>query len=392
MTSVGNVALLSTADWDATLWTNKQHTARALRDQGSRVLYVESMGLRPPSLRGADARRIVRRLVRMFAPPKEVEPNIFRWSPPSIPMQRHGLVRTLNRILTSLTLRFWAHRLLGDRHIVWTYNPLTTALVSMPSRRPLIYHCVDDVAAQPTMPSEAIARFERELVARATKVFVTSRELEARWSPVGSVSYFPNCVDAEHFARRDPVDPDALAELPRPRLGFVGAVADYKIDVDLLDRAARLRPDWSLVVIGPREDRNPRLTALLELPNVHYLGPKSYEDLPRYMQALDVGLIPAQLNEYTRSMFPMKFFEYLAAGIPVVSTPLPALDEYSDVATFSPPAEFVQAVDDVLRGKSAGLDVRLAAAQQNTYVSRTRRMLAEIQVENGLTHQCAARD
>jgi hypothetical protein len=194
-----DVIMLSTADWDAELWTNKQHTARSLRDQGARVLYVESMGLRRPSLRKQDRRRMVRRLLRIARRPVEVEPGIWRMSPLAIPLQCYAAVRWLNRAVTSALLAHWSRRLLASRPQIWTYNPLTTALVRLPACAKLIYHCVDDISAQPSMPSDQIGRFESDLVRRADHVFVTSRALEARWSAVGRVTYLPNCVDVVHF-------------------------------------------------------------------------------------------------------------------------------------------------------------------------------------------------
>ena len=368
--------VIATADWEAVLWTNKQHTARSFRDRGSRVLYVESMGLRAPTPRAGDVRRIARRVLRLVRPPVEVEPGIWRWSPPSVPLQRFALVRALNRLVCSALLQWWVRKLFPVPPVFWTYNPMTTALLRIPPSATLIYHCVDDVSAQPGMPAAQIRRAERDLVARADRTFVTSRELEATWSSVrGDVTYFPNCVDAEHFGRPDAGD-DPLAGLRRPILGFVGAVADYKIESEALLEMVQRRPDWTLVVIGPREDRNDTITRLLAAPNVHYMGARRYAELPRYLQRFDVGLIPARLNDYTKSMFPMKFFEYLAAGIPVVATDIPALAEFGDVATLTTRDGMVAAIENVLGGDVPDAGVRQAAVDDNTYSARTRRMLA----------------
>ena len=373
------VLMLSTADWDSVLWTNKQHTARALRDKGATVLYVESVGLRAPSLSAADVRRIARRLSRLVRPPVEVEPGIWRWSPPVIPLQRFRVVRKFNRVVLSLLLHMWTRKLLGPRPIVWTYNPLTTTLVRLPPHRTLVYHCVDNIAAQPGVHSPTVKKYEQELVKRADHVFVTSRELEANWSKHRKVHYDPNCVDVEHFstANRVAVHP-VLERIPQPRLGFVGAVAAYKIDVELLTQMACNHPEWSVVLIGPREDDDPSLSGLLVRPNVYYLGSVSYRDLPKYLAGFAVGLIPARLGEYAASMFPMKFFEYLASGIPVVSTNLPALDEYSSAAAIVDRSMFEAAVAGVLRGDVPPREVREEAYARNSYFARTSRMLDHI--------------
>lgn len=373
-----DVIMLSTADWDAELWTNKQHTARSLRDQGARVLYVESMGLRKPSLRHQDRRRMVRRLLRLARRPVEVEPGIWRMSPLSIPLQRYALVRLVNRTVTSFLLGYWARRLLASPPQIWTYNPLTTALVRLPDHAKLIYHCVDDISAQPSMPAEQIGRFEADLVRRADHVFVTSRSLEARWSGLGHVTYLPNCVDVVHFRSGCDAGTGPLAAVPRPRVGFVGALAGYKVNCELVLEVARAHPDWSIVLIGPVVDATKGFTELFLQPNVFHLGSCPYEHLPALMKGLDVGLIPARLNRYTTSMFPMKFFEYLAAGVPVVATDLPALQEYRDIAAVVKDEDYVSAVEQVLSGRRPSAQQVDEVVALNSYTRRTERMLALI--------------
>jgi glycosyltransferase involved in cell wall biosynthesis len=377
-----DIVVLATADWDATLWTNKQHTARSLRDHGHRVLYVESVGLRPPRLNTVDLLRIAQRLKRMARPPRLVEDRIWCWSPPSLPWQRYTAARLLNRAAVSVLLRFWSRRVFRkDADLVWTYNPMTTALVRLPKSAKLAYHCVDDVAAQPSMPATQIRKYESELVARAANVFVTSRRLESTWSRVRPVTYLPNCVDSDHFAAKA-ADGDPLAGIPAPRLGFVGAVSSFKLDTELLADMCASNPSWSLVMVGPLEDADDALTKLLKAPNVYYLGPKSYAEIPTYMHAMDVGLIPARLTQYAMSMFPMKFFEYLAAGLPVVATELPALAAHGDVAALVPAPMWDAAIGAALAGLGSTPASRVSLARRHSYTERTARMLRELGVDS----------
>ena len=120
---------------------------------------------------------------------------------------------------------------------------------------------------------------------------------------------------------------------------------------------------------------------LLRKPNIHFLGPKSYQRLPDYLRGIDVAVLPNRLNDYTNSMFPMKFFEYLAAGKPVVSTDLPALQNYSDVCSITKTSEeFMQAIDDIVNGKSPDINLCQKVAQENTWESRlekTEKILVE---------------
>jgi glycosyltransferase involved in cell wall biosynthesis len=133
-------------------------------------------------------------------------------------------------------------------------------------------------------------------------------------------------VDAEHFGRAldDGPIPEDLAVIPEPRLGYHGVLSDYKIDFQLLLDVARMNPKWSFVFIGEEREgqSSPLVLKLSLLPNVHFLGYRSYEVLPSYLRGIQIGLLPSLVNEYTRSMFPMKYYEYMAAGLRVVSTRL----------------------------------------------------------------------
>ena len=309
-----------------------------------------------------------------------MEPGITRWSPPSVPLQRFEVVRRINRLVVSSLLRHWTRHVLGDEPaMVWTYNPLTPSLVDLPECAQLVYHCVDDVAAQPGMPTQVIRQSEQLLVERADHVFVTSRELEAKWSRLRPVRYDPNCVDLARFTA--PVAQDdhpVLAHVPHPRIGFVGTLAAYKVDAALLAELSEAEPGRSIVLIGPREDGDPVLTEVLARPNVYHVGPQPYDELPALMRTFAVGIIPACTGDYAQMMFPMKFFEYLAAGVPVVSTNLPALRDYTSVAAVVDRAQFVKAVWMVLDGDVPDPAARRRACEANTYAARTDRMLETI--------------
>lgn len=377
-----DVVLLSTADWDNPFWTNKQHVALQLARRGHRVFYIESLGLRRPSVSAADTKRILRRLKRAVEAPRLVRDNLWVWSPVVLPLQSYAVVRQFNRVWLTTTLGLQLRRLGFRREILWTYNPLTTRLLSLDGYRPVVYHCVDEIKAQPGMPADTLEEAERELVKKASIVFTTAPKLaETRkaWNP--NTHFFGNVADFDHFAKaRDAATtvPDDLAKIPSPRAGFIGAISGYKVDFKLVRYLAEQRPDLSVVLIGKVGEGDPWTDPkLLEgLPNLHLLGPRDYTELPRYLKGFDVALLPNTMTEYTESMFPMKFFEYLAAGKPVVSVDLPALRQYA--AVFHPartPQEFVGAVVDALAGRTAPLEQRLALAREHTYEARTAKMM-----------------
>jgi glycosyltransferase involved in cell wall biosynthesis len=139
----------------------------------------------------------------------------------------------------------------------------------------------------------------------------------------------PNVADVALFSEAlepGPVDP-AIRALPEPRLVFVGAITATKLDLDLLCELALLRPEWSIALIGPigAGDPDTDVSALESVPNIHLLGPRPHDSLPTALRGATVGLIPYAVNPLTESVFPMKVYEYLAAGLGVVSTPLPSL-------------------------------------------------------------------
>ena len=392
---MADFVVLATADWDHRLWTNKQHTARSLHRAGHRVLYVESLGLRPPRADRQDRQRIIKRLRRMVRPPRQVKPGLWVWSPMVIPGGTRGVLLRINRVLFGGALSWVLRRLRFRRPILWTYNPLTGRYLNLrqpgaTSKSPMfsgaVYHCVDRIHAQPGMPATLIADSERQLCRTVNVVFTTSPDLQASLMRLNANTYFyGNVADQAHFAAAldAPLAPAPLAGIPKPLLMFVGAIDAYKLDLPMLTALARQRPDWSWVLVGPVGETDPdtRIAALQALPNVHLMGLQAYADLPAWLAHADVALLPLQENPYTQHMFPMKFFEYLAAGRPVVATQIPALRPYASGALLCPPTAdaFEAAIASALLGDGPSLEQRLALAAEHTYESRTRKMLEDLQ-------------
>jgi glycosyltransferase involved in cell wall biosynthesis len=347
------------------------------------VLYVDSLGLRAPGVNAQDMRRIGRRIARATAGPRRVEDGVHVWSPLLLPYQHRGSVRRLNRTALTFALARIVKAIGFERPLLWTYNPLTTRLLDLSRFDDVVYHCVDDIGAQPGMPTTLMRQAERELAVKARVVFATAPRLAEVQSRVNPNTHFlPNVADFDHFAsalREDTVVPADLARIPGKRLGFIGALSGYKVDFGLLRAIAERRPDWSIVLIGKIGEGEPGTDASLlqGLDNLHVLGPRPYASLPSYLRGMDVALLPSRSNDYTASMFPMKFFEYLAAGRPVVSTDLPAIRPFRDVVTIAGSVDgFVAAIEAVLGGQAPSLEARLDAAREHTWDARTDRMLA----------------
>ena len=377
-----DITLLATADWDHPFWTNKQHVAVSLADFGHRVLYIDSLGLRPPTLASGDRGRVWRRLRRCLAGPRQVRDGLWVVSPLQLPLRAGGWVDRCNRCLLEVSLRLARWSLGWQRDLLWTYNPRTANLLGLSAYTRTLYHCVDAIDAQPGMDGPRLRRDEQRLCEQVDLVVTTTSFLQQRCAlRAKRCVQLPNAVDIEHFQQA--LDPQVqlpadLACIPEPRLLFVGAIAAYKLNLPLLAELARACPQWSIVLIGGVGEGDPSttLSAIADCPNIYLLGPRAYGALPAYLRGAAVGLIPALLNDYTRAMFPMKFFEYLAAGLPVVATPLPALDPYAElVQREGDAAGFAQAIARVLqRDPAAAVQVR-SLLEGVSYRARTRQML-----------------
>jgi hypothetical protein len=241
------VVLLSTADWDNPSWTNKQHMATLFARRGYRVLYVDSLGLRRPTLEARDLRRMLGRLLKSLPWPRQVVyPNVWRVSPLLAPFHGRAVVRALNRFLLLGLLR-WHMFLLGLRRpLVWLYDPLAADLGAALAGRGLVYHCVDDLAAVPGCNGQAVRQAEDRLAELADICFVTSPLLrENKQKTFQRVIYDPNACDYDFFAtaRLGLAEPEDIRAIPHPRLVFVGALSGYKLDCKLVETLAGRRPD-----------------------------------------------------------------------------------------------------------------------------------------------------
>lgn len=377
--------LFATADWDTPYWTNKQHTASHLVKQGYKVLYVESIGLRAPTVNTPDIKRVFKRLLRGFRPPKLVEKDLWVLSPLAFPFKQHWkLVKILNQGWLGLRVKFFMWRKRFVNPLVWTYHPFVLEVLSVVNYDALVYHCVDDLAAIPGVDAEAFNHEERRLLSVSQAVFVTNQALEEKCKEHNSNTYyFPNVADSEHFglALEEGGLPADIKNIPSPRIGYIGALSDFKVDFLLIYEVAINKVDWHWVIIG--DEREGQHSALIEklggLPNIHFLGHRDYLDLPDYLRGINVATLPTLLNEYTKSMFPMKYFEYLAAGVPVVSAPLEFTKTNSaGLIVASDAKEFESAIAKQLENGRFSKPEAIALVAENTWSTRLSTMLSLI--------------
>ncbi|ABZ83392.1 glycosyl transferase, group 1 family protein, putative [Heliomicrobium modesticaldum Ice1] len=417
--TVVDIVCIGAAEWRG-IWARAQQLMVRLAQRGHRILYVD-----PPItyLAPLKNRDLLQRRWQSAGRLEEVEPGrIWRLEPP-IFLPFHGMRRSLNSMNQRRLGRSLRRRLgqLGwEQPLLWTYLPGSCDLLSAGiDWRYVVYDCVDDHAAFTGLIDPAVmADMESDLARRADAVFASARALQEkmrRFRP--DVLLVPNAADVEHFAqaagtagdaaglettegRKDSEDIGGVkdlkngagdlknadyhreqkpADLPsgyRHIIGFIGGIGDW-IDTALLAAAARAHKDWALALIGPVETD---VTALQALPNVFFLGRKPYAVLPDYVRCFDVCLSPFRLNELTMSVNPVKVYEYLAAGKPVISTALPEVLPFSPIVTVCEGAEaFVASIETAFAEDSPEKQAeRMALARQHSWDARLTAMLDKI--------------
>ncbi len=339
-------------DWQADPLSKKQVMTRLARRH--RVLWINSINNRRPRLAKKDFRRILQKIGDFGKGLARVEQNIWLLSPIFVPFHGRSWTRSLNRALLAWQIR-WAMRRLGFTHpITWTFVPTSADVVGSLEEQIVVYHCVDEYGAFSDAAPE-IGEREQELLAKSGLVIVCSQALlESKQKSNRRTHLVTHGVDYEHFCRAaDPqtaIAPE-LAGLPRPILGFHGLIADW-VDLALLADLARLRPNWSIVLVG-RPDTD--VTSIQGIANVHLLGHRPYEKLPNYLRGFDVALLPFVKNELTISANPLKLREYLAAGLPVVATPIPEVERLAPpVRLASAAEEYARQIEGILAQGGAG--------------------------------------
>ncbi|MCE5271895.1 YdcF family protein [bacterium] len=319
-----DIICFSSIDWDFN-WQGHQQIMHSLAAAGNRVLFVENTGVRAPRL--GDYNRLVSRLRNWrsgYKGIRQVEENLFVFSPLLLPFPYSRAARWLNRVLMLRVIRSWCRSVRFSRPLVWSFLPsaLTREVTEALEPRLVVYYCIDSFADS----SSAATRIrgpEQEMLRRADLVFVTSEKLREHCSEHNAqVHKFPFTVDYEPFARvRDDSaapEPEDMRGLEGPILGYVGGLHRW-VDQELLVGLARLMPECHLVLVGPEQEPADRLRAE---PNIHLLGGKPHSELPLYLKRFTVGLVPYLRTAYTDNVYPTKLNEYLAMGLPVLSTPI----------------------------------------------------------------------
>ncbi len=334
-------------------WTSdplsKTHLMRVL-SKDNRILWINAIANRMPTTSSKDISRIFNKLKSFTEPIREVKPNIFVLNPLAIPAYGNKTIVGLNqRSLIGQVKK--AMRKLDFTNVVnMVFNPAAGMIAGKLGESELIYYCVDEYTA--FTGSSALKEIEEELFRISDLVIVSAERLYDSKKGFNPNTYIiRHGTDWRHF--RTALDagtqiPDEIAKLPKPIIGFHGLLADW-VDYELIKKAAEHFSEGSVVLIGKiAVDAEAAVKILDNVPNVHFLGRKPYAELPAYCKGFDVALNPFTINELTLAANPLKVREYLAAGLPVVSTDIPEVRVLEDCLVGSDHDDFISKIEDAL--------------------------------------------
>jgi glycosyltransferase involved in cell wall biosynthesis len=271
----------------------------------------------------------------------------------------------VNRRFLSWSLRRACRNLGFQSPITWTFVPSSAEVAGTLGERLVVYHCVDEYSKFTGTNEAAILDMERGLMEKADMVIVSSsRLLATKRNQNPNTFLVTHGVDVAHFRNsccESLAVPDDCAQINHPVIGFFGLIADW-VDLEVVRYLATARPDWSFLLIGEVQTDT---SALCELSNVHLLGRRSYQSLPAYCKAFDVAILPFVVNELTVASNPLKLREYLAAGLPVVATPLPEILKLGALVRMAQtPEEFLTQVEALLYEGKRGPDSAVSAQME----------------------------
>lgn len=327
-----DIVCLSTQDWSG-LWTRKQRFMRMFQETGNRVLYIET----PVHLLGLDVLPADPwRFFRFLKGPRLIDNGLYVATLPILlPMfQMSHSINRLNHMFIRPLLRQWLRTLRFKTPLFWIYTPFSAPLLDGIENRGAVYECVDEFrAARGFVRAEVVGEMEDELLKKVNLTIVTQEKLLPHREAVCARTFcIPNGADVAQF-RQAALGllkvPEDIDRIPRPRLGFLGHI-QYWIDFELIRFLAERKPEWSFVFVGPAGPLA-RKGLVKSLKNVHFLGRRPQQDVPPYVQGMDCCLNPYVTGPIAEHASPLKLYEYLAAGKPIVSTEMPEARKFEGV-------------------------------------------------------------
>jgi glycosyltransferase involved in cell wall biosynthesis len=359
---------------------SKNHLMRRFARAGNRVIFVNSISMGLPSLANKDLLPRIRRKLGSYAKlARTTDEGITVVSPAALPFFGSRASRAANRKLIAAQIKLLARRRHLSKPILWIAIPTAAELIGEFDESLVVYHVSDKYDANlmdHATDTQTIRRLHEQAIERADLIFYSGRKLLAEATRGRERSYLlEQAVDFGHWSRVGAKGDDALAvapeiaAIPRPRLGYFGAIEPWLIDQELIKRAAVERPHWQWVFIGNKS----RGLDIEKLPNVHFLPAVPYDELPHYAAGFDVCVLPWETERaFTSYGSAIKVREYLATGKPVVISPLPEYEPMKDVLRIARTREdFFRLVEDALaENDPEAARRRQAAVQDGTWDAR----------------------
>jgi len=321
-----DIICFSTTDWYE-IWGSRQQIMTRMASHGHRVLFVERQINPEYALRNGDyfLKKILdaknKRLV-------QIKPNLWRWQPPIVLPGRYysQSLNVLGQKRIARHIKYVLANLGFHNPILWIYPPQSAPLIGQFSEQLAIYHCIERFSGdQKGRKRRVMESQEEDLLRKVDIVFTHSLGLLDRYSHLTRrpIIFLPSAADVAHFQSTSQIHPD-IQKIPRPRLVIMGTL-DQRLDWQLLSNIARTKPNWHLVMIGNIRQPPKVWKEFAQHKNVHLLGSYNFDQLPALLNGADVNLIPYRLTEMTSYINPLKAYEYLSVGKPIVSIELPEL-------------------------------------------------------------------
>ena len=352
-----------------------QHIARVLLKNNNRVFWIGSLGLRKPKINWSDIKRAVQKIIKVFFKSEivktdsDIKPILVH--PFVLPFHDFQFIRILNKFFITKEIKKTLKKYKAANTVLITSAPITDFIIGELGEISSFYYCVDDYSSMEGA-FKSIPVLENNLIEKVDAIFAVSEFLyKTRKSNKENIFIIPQGVELNHFNKTEKLA-DEVKDLKRPVIGFFGLISEW-INLDLIYKCTKKYPEYTFVLIGKTTSS---LSRFDDCKNFVYLGPIEYGELPKFASVFNVGIIPFKLNTVTIAANPLKLFEYFSLGIPVVSTNLPEVKKFNDLAFVSEnDDEFIRYIENAVNDNlSERNQKRICEAKKYSWESVTEKV------------------